>query len=326
MQRGRGVRPAILVLAMVAPAIFAVGLLIAEVTGYEQQARSGGRRAAKIKAAERWRDAPVMLFRTPVPAPPHPDFEYQGLAPALGLSRVAGAAELGCAAADLADGQRVGEGRSERCAGRGPEEVGVAARPGTAPVGKARGAERSGMGDGHGRRAERAGRVPQVPVALRGVRTPRRPGIPKGEAKRVGAGTSAVARRHRVGVHPSSVPSAPGGKVEAARRGGQQAAAAEDVQGSGASARRGERGASAGDGSWGTSAGEPDPEPSGEWRSGGNERRAVSPREGSSAHVTPGAWRSAETVAGPPDWWARRRRGFSGMGVQDIPGCDSSVA
>lgn len=91
VQRSRGLRPGVLVAAMLAPAVLALGLLVAELTGYEEQVRDTPRHLVKAKAVARWsgspsvarwKPVPSVLFLTPVPAPPHADLRYEGWIPA----------------------------------------------------------------------------------------------------------------------------------------------------------------------------------------------------------------------------------------------------
>lgn len=87
-----------LVFAMLAPAMLAVGLLVAESTGYEQQARSGTRHSVKVRGAERLREVPGAYFITPTPAPPHAEYVYEGAVPPLKVRGKSDGGESVCAA------------------------------------------------------------------------------------------------------------------------------------------------------------------------------------------------------------------------------------
>jgi hypothetical protein len=67
---------------MLTPAVLAMGLLVGELTGYEEEARGRPRHAVKVKAELWWKQMPTVLVLTPVPAPPHADLGYEGVVPA----------------------------------------------------------------------------------------------------------------------------------------------------------------------------------------------------------------------------------------------------
>ncbi len=219
MQRGRGVRPGVFVLAMLAPAVLAAGLLVAELTGYEEQVRGRPRHVVKVKAASRWQEAPGASFLTPMPAPPHADSRYEGMVPALVLSGGASRRRLECERAGSEQSgrrRRVEVLRVRRCV-RSVQWEGQARRVGgPAPLVSSEGGDRfrrSGSGartwwgDGREREAKPRGRGADAPWDGRGTRT-------VGRTETAGATPITSGRASGIG---SSVPGRSGEPAGAAR-------------------------------------------------------------------------------------------------------------